>query len=232
MKSLSLYHALAVDELPLSLKIEGSDLEVRMGFRHSGIFNNNELSAHQKDFPSSDDIGNGAIFTCAGLSFALIWHKTFVFDSRSRDRNGHHISNAHSVLLEFHSIKVLSLYIINYFEKKSANAISSQYDFQYMKIVASETSVQNILESLRHKKKLVHDELSQKKKRQNLSKSKSDEAVLSLSMKRTDDKAENVLKEHNSVSLTKSSDKVKRRLHEYYLHNKERIREPHKNKKS
>ena len=37
MKSLSLYHALAVDELPLSLKIEASDLEVRMGFRHSGI---------------------------------------------------------------------------------------------------------------------------------------------------------------------------------------------------
>ena len=28
MKSLSLYHALAVDELSLSLKIEASDLEV------------------------------------------------------------------------------------------------------------------------------------------------------------------------------------------------------------
>ena len=37
--SLSLYHRLAVDELPLSLKIEGSDLEARMGFHHSGIFN-------------------------------------------------------------------------------------------------------------------------------------------------------------------------------------------------
>ena len=58
--------------------MEGSDLEVRMGFRHSGIFNN-DLFAHQKDFLSSDDIGNGAIFTCAGLSFALVWHKTSVF---------------------------------------------------------------------------------------------------------------------------------------------------------
>ena len=71
-KSLSLYHALAVDKLPLSLKIEGSDLEVKMGFRLSVIFNNNDLFAHQKDFLSSDDIGNGAIITCPGLSFALI----------------------------------------------------------------------------------------------------------------------------------------------------------------
>ena len=112
MKSLSLFNALAVDEAPLSLKIEGSDLEVRMGFRHSGICNNNDLLAHQKDFISSDAIGNGAIFTCAGLSFALIWR---------------------------------NLFIINYFEKNSANAISSQYDVQFMKIVASETSAKVII---------------------------------------------------------------------------------------
>ena len=37
MKSESLYNALAVDELPLSSKIEGSDLEVRTAFHHSGI---------------------------------------------------------------------------------------------------------------------------------------------------------------------------------------------------
>ena len=111
MKSLSLYQALAVDELLLSLKIEGSDLEVRMGHRRIGIFNNNDLFAHQKDLLSSYDIGNGAIFTCAGLSFALIWYKTYVFDSHSRDRNGHHISNGQSVLLEFRSVKVLNLFI-------------------------------------------------------------------------------------------------------------------------
>ena len=68
----------------------------------------------------------------------------------------------------------------------------------------------------------------ERKKRQNLRKSNSNKAVLSLSMKRTDDKAENVFKQHNSVSLTKSSEKDNRRLHEYYLHNKERIRQLHK----
>ena len=74
-----------------------------------------------------------------------------------------------SFLLEFRSVKVLNLFIINYFEKSSANAISSQYDVQYMKIVASETSMQNILESLKQKGILVHDKLSRKEKRQNLS---------------------------------------------------------------
>ena len=54
----------------------------------------------------------------------------------------------------------------------------------------------------------------ERKKIQNLSKSNSDEAVLSLSMKRTDNKAEDVFKGHNSVSLTKSSDKDKRRFRE------------------
>ena len=67
-----------------------------------------------------------------------------------------------------------------------------------------------------------------RKKRQNLSKSNSDKAVLSLPMKRTDDKAENVFKEHNSVSLTKSSDGDKIMHHEYYLGNKERFGQRHK----
>ena len=37
------------------------------------------IFAYHKYFLSCDDIKHGAIFTCAGLSFALIWHKTFVF---------------------------------------------------------------------------------------------------------------------------------------------------------
>ena len=75
---------------------------------------------------------------------------------------------------------------------------------------------------------MVHDELSRKKKRQNLSKSNSDKAFLSLSIKRTDEKAENVFKEHNSVRLTKSSDGDKIKLHDCYLHDKERIGQRHK----
>ena len=47
-------------------------------------------------------------------------------------------------------------------------------------------------------------------------------------MKRTDDKAEIAFKEHNSVILTKSSGGDKIRLHGYYLHDKERIGQRHK----
>ena len=67
-----------------------------------------------------------------------------------------------------------------------------------------------------------------KEKKTKLSKSNSDKAVLSLLLKRTDDKAENVFKGHNSVNLTKSSDGDKIKLHEYILHNKERIGQQHK----
>ena len=44
-------------------------------------------------------------------------------------------------------------------------------------------------------------------------------------MKRTYDKAQNVFKKHNSVTLTKSSDKDNSSLHEYSLHSKEIIRQ-------
>ena len=127
-----------MQSLSLSLNIEGFDSEVRMGFCRNSIFNNNDLFAHQKDFISSDDICNSEIFTCAGLSFALICHKTsgFVFDSHN-NRNGHYISYGQSVLLEFRSVKLLNLFIINYFEQNLTTAISSQYDFQCIKIVAS-----------------------------------------------------------------------------------------------
>ena len=91
-----------------------------------------------------------------------------------------HIQTGSIISLRISFSKSPESFIINYFEKSSANAISSQYDVQYMKIVASETTMQNILESLKQKGMLVHDKLSRKEKRQNLSKSNSDEAVLSL----------------------------------------------------
>ena len=47
-------------------------------------------------------------------------------------------------------------------------------------------------------------------------------------MKRSDDKTENYFEEYNSVSLTKFFDEDKIRLYEYHLHNKERIRQRHK----
>ena len=68
----------------------------------------------------------------------------------------------------------------------------------------------------------------ERKKRRNLSKSNSDKAFRSFSMKRTNEKAENVFKEHNPLRLTKSSDGDKIKLYVYYLHNKERIGQWHK----
>ena len=42
--------------------------------RHSDLINNIDLFIHPKHL-NPDEIGNGATFTCAGFSFALIWTK-------------------------------------------------------------------------------------------------------------------------------------------------------------
>ena len=72
----------------------------------------------------------------------------------------HHISNGKWA---FRSVKVLNLFIINYFDKNSANAISFRCDIQHIKVISSESSEQNILVSLRHMRKLVHEDLFRKK---------------------------------------------------------------------
>ena len=83
---------LAVDELPLSLNLKGCDLEVTM-------FSKIDLFIDHKKL-SSTEVGNGAIFTCVGISFALIWGKksVFLFDSHSCNNEGCHDLNGLSVL--------------------------------------------------------------------------------------------------------------------------------------
>ena len=90
---------LAVDELPLSLKLKGCDLEVTMLEPYSNRFSKFDLFTDHKKL-SSTEAGNGAIFTCVRISFALIWGKksAFLFDSHSCNNEGCHDLNGLSVL--------------------------------------------------------------------------------------------------------------------------------------
>ena len=89
MKCLGVRKTLAVDELPLSVKLKGCDLEVTMLQHYSNRFSKFDLFIDHKEL-SSTEVGNGAIFTCAGISFALIWGRksVFLFDSHSRNSEG------------------------------------------------------------------------------------------------------------------------------------------------
>ena len=123
---------------------------------YSDLFNSVDLFFHHKCL-SSDEIGNGAIFTCAGTSIALIWNTDFVFvsDSHSRNSKGCHISDGKSVCLEFCSVEVLNSLIIKYFEY-TKNTRFLQYDIQYIKVEASHTDILNILTVIRHLRQLDH----------------------------------------------------------------------------
>ena len=95
MKLLEARGALCIDQLPLSVDIEGFNVRAQKLILYRNLFNSVDLFFHHKCL-SSDEIGNGAIFTRAGTSIALIWNtnSVFVFDSNSRDSKGCHISDS------------------------------------------------------------------------------------------------------------------------------------------
>ena len=111
---------------------------------YNDFFNSGGLFFHHKCLPS-DEIGNGAIFRCAGTSIALIWNtnSVFVFDSHNRHNKCCHISGGKSVCLEFRSMEVLNFFTIKYFEYAKTTRFL-QYDIQYIKIEASHTDILNV----------------------------------------------------------------------------------------
>ena len=156
MKLLEARGNLCIDQLPLSVDIERFKIRAQKLMLYSDLFNSVDLFFHYKCL-SSDEIGNGAIFTCAGTSIALIWNKNsaFVFDCHSRDSKGCHISDGKSVCLEFRSVEAFNSFIIKYFEY-AMNTRFLQYDIQYIKVEASHTCILNILTVLRHRRQLDH----------------------------------------------------------------------------
>ena len=101
-KEIKMCNAIAVDELPLCLKIEGSCIKVSKSILYSDLFNTVDLFFHHKHLVSKE-IGNGFIFACAQFSFFLLRNKksVFFFDSHIWEENGSHVPpNGQSVLKE------------------------------------------------------------------------------------------------------------------------------------
>ena len=71
MKLLDARGALCIDQLPLSVDIEGFNIRTQKLMLYSDLFDSVDLSFHHKCL-SSDEIDNVAIFTCGWTSIALI----------------------------------------------------------------------------------------------------------------------------------------------------------------
>lgn len=94
--------AFAVDELPLNISIEGIRIFTEMLVQESNLFaERNYLFANYRNYAESER-GNGTIFTCACFSIGIKWwnNSVFVFDSHSRNTDGHYDPNGKAVLLE------------------------------------------------------------------------------------------------------------------------------------
>ena len=101
-----------------------------------------------KSLKVNHPLGNGAIFSCADFSCALIWTKKSMFGTHSRNSQGVLVPSGQSVLLEFRSITALNLFIMKYYEKNCDSTSTLQCDIRYIKLETSKTAAQNVLDSL------------------------------------------------------------------------------------
>ena len=113
---------------------------------HSDIFGyNNNLFEHIRNLDSSQ-AGNGATFTCGGLSFSLIWVRNgvFLFDCHSRNIEGFPDPNGCAVPLEFRLMRSLNNFIKRFYRVNVPNSFILQYDIRYIKVKIPTESISNI----------------------------------------------------------------------------------------
>ena len=131
-KQVGVYQPLTVDELPNDISIEGTHVSAKMLAHESNVFVGKENLFENYRHYDSTEKGNGAIFTCADFSVAVLWsqHYVYVFDSYSRNSSGFHDSNGKAVLLKFCSINSLNNDLKSFYY--SMISIDTQYDLKYV----------------------------------------------------------------------------------------------------
>ena len=131
-KQVGVYQPLTVDELPNDISIEGTHVSAKMLAHESNVFVGKENLFENYRHYDSTEKGNGAIFTCADFSVAVLWsqHYVYVFDSYSRNSSGFHDSNGKAILLKFCSINSLNNDLKSFYY--SMISIDTQYDLEYV----------------------------------------------------------------------------------------------------
>ena len=100
---------------------------------------------------TESEIGNWAIFTCAGFSTAIIWwnNSGFVFDSNSRNTDEYHDPNGKTILLEFCLVGLLNSYIKSFYENSTSISLETHYDLRYINVEIVEQNNTEILTKIR-----------------------------------------------------------------------------------
>ena len=128
-KTLGINQPLAFNELPHVVNIEGWNIHTEFFLRYNDIFGyNNNLFEHIRNLDCSQT-GNGAIFTCGGLSVSLIWGRNgvFLFDSHSRNIEGFPDPKSSAVFLEITLIRSLNNFLKRFYQVNVPNSFLNSF---------------------------------------------------------------------------------------------------------
>ena len=200
----------------------------------------NDFFANYRNYTESER-GNGAIFTRAGFSIAIIWwnNSIFVFDSHSRNADGYHDPNGKAILLEFCLVSSLNSYIKSFFENNTSISLETQCDLQCISVEIVEKNKTEILTKIRLKRKYVyHKSYYGKNKKQKVDLKKQyyiehKEQYKTYYMRNNDEicKKQNqykidvkdVLSEKNSLYYQENIDFIREKQSQYYLEKSESV---------
>ena len=156
-KEVGVYQPLAVDELPHDISIEDTHVSAEMLAHESNLFAEKDNLFENCRHYDSTEKGNGAIFTCAGFTVAVVWSQNYVdvFDSHSRNSNGFHDPSRKAILLKFCSINSLNNYLKSFYN--SMVPIDTQYDLKYVSIEINLNKRIEIHSKLQRKRKVLYN---------------------------------------------------------------------------
>lgn len=148
-KSLNVSGAIAFDQLPETIFIEGIRLCITFLENKNGA-----LTPSLNKFLKFSENQNGMMFMIGGFTTSIIWNKPhfYLFDSHSRNSDGSFIADGHSVLLKFRTINDLEGFIKHSYLYKQ-NLTCSHYEIQTVKVAVSESQSTLIASSIRKRKK-------------------------------------------------------------------------------
>ena len=139
MKLLEAREAFCIDQLPLSVDVEGFNIRAQKRCTVTYLILL-ILFFHHKCL-ISDEIGNGAIFRCVGTSIALIW-KTMCLNPTAEITKVVITQTVNQLSWGFCSMELLNSFIIKYFEYAKDTRFL-EYDILYSKVEASQTDILN-----------------------------------------------------------------------------------------
>ena len=129
-----------MDDLSSFVVIKEHVAQGQMVLHYRGLYKSSDFFSNHKDLTPSE-IGDGAVFRFAGYSFAFIWNKKsiFIFDVHGCVKEGQHVSNEKTFLLEFCSIAAVNEFFVKFFKDKSESTL--QYIIWYIKTERSEVDI-------------------------------------------------------------------------------------------